>query len=228
MEGEGSAVSPEPIFPPARSKALFGSLGSLFGLGLGSLGFLREPARSNAETLSDSLESWVSAAGVAFGARVGSDTGFCATLVVRAGVDAEFCLGAGVWAEEGWVVDACCWDGFDRANMKITPMIAATITTAAMARSGQGLNDFGGTTATGFGGAGDVTGENDATGEGDATGAGVTGAGDATGKGGGMAGATADGTTVAGSGSTTGGGDSVVSSAATFLPVTSTDCPSSS
>ena len=77
-------------------------------------------------------------------------------------------------------------------------MIAAKITTAPIASSGQGLKDFGATVSRSFC------------------------AGDAMGRGGGIAGATADGTGGA-AGATAGGAAAGTSLLTTFLPVTSTD-----
>jgi hypothetical protein len=89
----------DPMVPPARSKAL-----------LGPVGRFREPARSNADAGSDSVEDWTSAAGVAFGALGGG--AFCVTLVV--GGDGRFVVAAGVWADCAGVVDACCcFEGID-------------------------------------------------------------------------------------------------------------------
>lgn len=111
--------------------------GSLVCALFGSLGCLKAPARSNADTSSDSLECWVSAAGVVFGFRAGCDAEFCVTLVV--GSDGGLGIAPGVWADCDGAADVCCFDGFGcRTKMKMTPMIAAKITTAAIATSGQG------------------------------------------------------------------------------------------
>ena len=128
-------------------------------------------------------------------------------MAARAGGDADVAFAAGVWADDAGVVDACCFDGFGRIKKKMTPMIAAKITTAPMARSGQGLKDFAAATARSFC------------------------AGAAIGKGGGgIAGAAGDGVgAVAGmatagvAGTTAGVAARGESSVTTSLPVTSTD-----
>jgi hypothetical protein len=143
--GDGFAFDwSEPIFPPTRSNALCDSfLGSRAGSLLDSLGRFKAPARSNAGTFAGSLESFVSSVGVVFRARAGA-ADFWVTLAAWAGDTAGVVFAPGVWADGAGVVDACCFDAFGcRAKRKTTPMIAAKITTAPMARSGQGLKDFG-------------------------------------------------------------------------------------
>ncbi len=88
-------ASSDPMLPPTRSKAFCDSLfGSFFFEFLGSVGRFREPARSNADADSDSVEDESSGAGVVFGALAGGGA-FCVTLV--AGGDGRFVVVAGVW-----------------------------------------------------------------------------------------------------------------------------------